>query len=466
VHVLRRLLSIVESCAVTVTVTSRQDRALRTHAASPRNLVFLTIKSGSKASCAFIMSSIPSIAIIGAGLGGLTLARVLQLEAKNAIKVTIYERDTGPKYRPDQGGTLDMHGDSGQKALRLAGLYKQFRELSSAERDYMKIVGKDGVVHFDDADYPSPPADNEGGPGDRPEIDRPDLRKLLLDSVLPGTILWGHNLKSVVPENDGRYRLVFIRQSDSEEVNVTPDFVVGADGAWSRVRSILSDAKPIYSGVSFIETHLDDVAKSHPKLAATIGPGSMQALSDNKMIGSQFNSGDRVRVYLGLRVPEDWLKEKSGIPFDQPAVARERLLELYKDWSSDITDLIRLSKDLFIPRPLFVLPAGHSWISRPGITIIGDAAHLMSPFAGEGANLAMLDGAELAQTLAKFVGDKTPWSVEEFEKTMATRAEGEASKSERNLNLFISDEAPQKPAAHMKKLMAMVMSGEWPPQAQ
>ena len=85
------------------------------------------------------MSS-PSIAIVGAGLGGLVLARVLQI---HGIPFTVYELDVTADARK-QGGSLDMHEESGQFALRTAGLYERFRRQTHPQGEAMRVLDKTG----------------------------------------------------------------------------------------------------------------------------------------------------------------------------------------------------------------------------------------------------------------------------------------------------------------------------------
>ncbi|MFE5540301.1 FAD-dependent oxidoreductase [Streptomyces sp. NPDC056492] len=190
-------------------------------------------------------STPPRIAIIGAGPGGLTCARILQ---RHGVLATVYDRDASPSAR-DQGGTLDMHPGSGRKALREAGLLDEFTALARPEGRQMRLVGRDGQVLFDAA---PPAADGEvdgevegevdGGAGavdGNPEIDRGQLRDLLLNSLHPGTVRWSHKLAHVEPLTVGVHRLHF-----ADGATADADLVIGADGAWSTVRRRLSGAAP------------------------------------------------------------------------------------------------------------------------------------------------------------------------------------------------------------------------------
>ncbi|HEY9104144.1 NAD(P)/FAD-dependent oxidoreductase [Chitinimonas sp.] len=326
------------------------------------------------------MSPYP-IAIIGGGPGGLTLARLLQQQGH---KVTVFEADASPLVR-GQGGSLDLHQESAQLALSKAGLTAAFLAVARFDGQAMRVADKHGTLLWDESVV--------SGKQDRPEVDRSELRQLLLDSLPSGTVWWGHKLKTAKPLASGGHLLQF--ESGQQ---ATAELVVGADGAWSRLRPLLTDVQPGYSGVSFVELGLPDAAERTPRLAALVGQGKLMALQDDKGLIAQYNGDGRIRVYVALRVAEGWLAEQ-GLAEATPAQARTLLLAQFADWAPELRALIECSEDHMVPRPLYTLPIDHRWAGQPGITLLGDAAHLMSPFAGEGVNIAMLDALKLAEAL-------------------------------------------------------------------
>jgi 2-polyprenyl-6-methoxyphenol hydroxylase-like FAD-dependent oxidoreductase len=322
------------------------------------------------------MPAQPNIAIIGAGPGGLTLACILHL---HGVESTVFEADLHALARP-QGGTLDLDSEAGQHALQQAGLLEEFRQLARYEDQGMRILDKNAQLHLDVIS------------SQRPEIDRAQLRELLLRSLPPGSIKWGHKLRDVRPRQDGGHDLLF-----EHEVAGPFDLVVGADGTWSRVRPLVSSYVPQYTGVTVIELGIDDIDTAHPLLSQLVGHGNMAAYGDAKALIAQRNANAHVRVYAAMRVPECW--PARYFDFSNPHDVRSKLLSLYGGWALPLLDLIRFGNDLLQRLPLYALPVGHRWTNRRGITLLGDAAHVMSPYGGSGVNNAMRDAAELARLL-------------------------------------------------------------------
>nr|WP_245403029.1 NAD(P)/FAD-dependent oxidoreductase [Peribacillus muralis] len=360
------------------------------------------------------------IAIIGGGPGGLTLALILQ---RHDIDCVIYERGFAESIR-DQGGTLDIHKDSGQLALKEAGLLEAFHKIARYEGEDLLLVDKHGTVYRKEVD-------DTGKEGERPEIDRGALCELLLNALDPQRIRFGYKFIAATPLENGKHELHF----ENGHVD-TVDLVVGADGAFSKLRPLLTDASVEYSGLSMVELNIEDAVNQHSDLISFNGRGSMIALSDNKGILAQLNGNGQIRVYLSFCADRNWV-DMNGIPLDKPQVAKHEFLKLFDDWDEMLKNYIRYAGDRIVTRRIYMLPIGLTWESRKGITLLGDAGHLMSPFMGEGVNLSMLDASVLALSLVKY-GDFEE-SILSYERRMYEYSSPLAEMSDDSLKRFFDD---------------------------
>jgi 2-polyprenyl-6-methoxyphenol hydroxylase-like FAD-dependent oxidoreductase len=220
------------------------------------------------------------------------------------------------------------------------------------------------------------------------------------------------------------------------------DIVVGADGAWSRVRPLLTDAKPQYEGATLVEFGFE--SKRHRDVDELVGSGKMFAVGDNRVLIAQRNGHGHIRGYAGLRLPEGtariWTTET-------PNRVRATLLQVFAGWAPALTNLIE-SGDFIAVRPLYGLPIGTTWQNRPGITLLGDAAHLMSPFSGEGVNLALADAADMADALT---ADEDWRAVAACEAAMMERAGPAAEGATDGLNSSISSDGVASVLSHYRE---------------
>ncbi len=346
------------------------------------------------------------------------LARVLYC---HGIVSIVFEAEPSPDSRT-QGGQLDIHDHNGQIALEAAGLTDGFRSIIHEGAEAIRILSKDSTVLFDAPD---------NGQSRRPEVLRGDLRNLLLASLPTGTVRWGKRLAEVLSLGGGGHKVMFADGSSTRA-----DLLVGADGAWSKVRPLVSDAKPVYVGATFVETYLHDVDNRHGPTAALVGPGAMYAPAPGQAIFAHREAGNVLHSYVELKRSAEWF---AAIDFDDPLAKSVVAAEFY-GWAPALTALITDSDTGLAPRMIHTLPIGHRWERVPGVTLLGDAAHLMPP-SGEGANLAMLEGAELAQAIAQHPRDVEA-ALAVFEKPMFARAAVEAVDAHDMLDRCLGDHAP------------------------
>jgi 2-polyprenyl-6-methoxyphenol hydroxylase-like FAD-dependent oxidoreductase len=360
------------------------------------------------------------ITIIGAGLGGLTLACILN---RHGIDAIVYEAEDSPHARA-QGGLLDIHETTGQLALEACGLLDSFERLVRPGEDAKRIVDRDGTILFERAGSDA---------GQRPEVDRGELRRILLDSIPAARIRWGHKMAAVTPTGDGRYRLRFTNGAET-----TTSTLVGADGAWSKVRPLISKARPVYSGICFIEAFLANRDQRHRASEELIGRGTLMAVAPGQGILMHRHADGSLQGYVALQKSEAWIESLGHL--DATSV-RDHVAAHFEGWASTLTALITDSECDPLLRPIHALPVDHRWSRVPGVTLLGDAAHLMSPFSGEGANLAMYDGAELARALLEHPDDREA-ALLAYERVLFPRSADVARLSAANLARFFDETAP------------------------
>ena len=347
------------------------------------------------------------IAIIGAGPAGLTLARLMVL---NNISVVVFEGETSPDVR-SQGGTLDLHTHTGLAALKEARLYDEFLKYARFDGEAFAVADKKLVKYLN---LGGSNAKNSRG---RPEIDRENLRLLFLNSLPDHVIRWNHRLRKI----DDDLCLHFDRGIERGF-----DLVVGADGAWSKVRSLLTDVQPFYAGIGGANFSIPDVEERYPDLHRLANLGLIMSFSDSRSIALQQVGDGSLMVSAWSVRQADWM-ETSLYNVHDPKATKEAIFNEYSGWAPELLKAVRVADDdTLIQRSLYMLPVGHRWKNRAGLTLVGDAAHLMTPFAGEGVNVAMKDAMNLAHSIveAEKSGGKEflTETVKLFEEEMFIRA--------------------------------------------
>lgn len=370
------------------------------------------------------------------------LARLL---LQKSILVTIFEREQSATFR-GQGGTLDLHKNSGLYAMKEAGLFDQFLQHARYEGDDLIIADKTAVpvLDFREKGY-------MGGER-RPEIDRETLRKMLLESIPADCIRWDHYLTAVRPEGYLEFQ--------SGEIQGPFDLVVGADGGRSRVRPLLTDVTPLHSGIAGFEFKIADVETRFPHIAKFVGRGSYFCWSDGKAIQAQRLGDKGMRVYAwSSKKPETWAIDLHA-RYPSTAELKKVFLKEYPDWSPILREWIEVADEDRRPWTLYMMPTDFQWAHRPGFTLIGDAAHLMTPFSGEGVNAAFLDAVELANRIvssleAERSPEKLDAAVAAYEAALFPRAHATMADTADNMRLFFRADAPWGFVLKCQRVMAM-----------
>ena len=349
------------------------------------------------------------VAIIGGGPGGLTLARLLQLKSVN---VKVYERDLNKNARV-QGAPLDMHDNSGLAAIHKADLFEEFKNNFLPGADKTLILNEKAEIFF--SDYEMNVHEDFGNEYFRPEIDRGALRKILLESLQPETVVWDSHFISMKVQNEGW--TIHFQNGHS----VYADIVIGADGANSKIRPYITNSKPLYSGITMLEGNIYESKIATPVIHSLLKGGKIMAFGNaqNLLLGQKGDGA--LGFYASFKADEIWAKT-NGPDYTDNKQMLEWFKTTYPEWSSIWYELFENASVPFIPRPIYYMPLDQTWKSLPNITMIGDAAHVMPPFAGEGANMAMLDALELSEFLTSEKCKTVQEAISFYEINMRERA--------------------------------------------
>jgi 2-polyprenyl-6-methoxyphenol hydroxylase-like FAD-dependent oxidoreductase len=366
------------------------------------------------------------IAIIGGGPGGLTLARLLQ---QSGAQVSVYERDQSRSARV-QGSALDLHEDSGLAALEAASLTEAFWANHRSDLDSLRLTDSNGTVLHEHLRRMS-------GPGKRPEIERGPLRDILLDSLQPGTVQWDCKLES--SEFQGEQVLLHFANGHT----ALADIAIGSDGANSRLRELVTPVRPGYVGVSLVEGLVPEAEQAIPELWGLLKGSALIALGGERTIGMGTKPDGSVLFYAGLKTDDSAAREslEEAVGPDQ----RVRWFHAnFKGWSELWEPLFREAVSM-VWRPLLVCPTDQHWTPKPNVTLIGDAAHVMPPYAGEGVNMAMLD----ALVLSKFLlSEDTPGNaIAAYEAEMYSRMRSMTEGTIVNTEMFYAPDACERVVA-------------------
>jgi len=321
-------------------------------------------------------------AIIGAGLGGLTLALAL---ARSGQRVTLYEQ---ADRLGEVGAGITLSPNS-SKVLQHLGLGEAIERLGFAPGRQWTQNWRTGEVILEYERGPELSA-RYGAP--YLHIHRADLHSVLVEALQqaqPDAIALGYRL--VHAEADGTARFANRHQARA-------DILVGADGLHSVVRrSLFGDVRPSFTGqvawrgIVPAERLAEEVRRMVPGIH--VGPGRLFMRYPVRQ-GALLN-------YAAFVELEGWEEESWSIPS-----TAEELLARFEGWDETVRAIIGATPAgqlykwaLHTRQPLDTWVAGR-------VTLLGDAAHAMLPFMGQGAATAIEDAMVLARCLAAFPRDE------------------------------------------------------------
>jgi 2-polyprenyl-6-methoxyphenol hydroxylase-like FAD-dependent oxidoreductase len=367
-----------------------------------------------------------NIAIVGGGPGGLTLARLLQ---QGGATVVVYERDQSRSARV-QGSALDLHEGSGLAALEAAGLMEAFWANHRSDLDRLRLTDASGTILHDHHRRMS-------GAGKRPEIERGPLRDLLLDSLEPETVRWDCKLESAEMQ-DKQVLLCF-----ASGTTALADIAIGSDGANSRLRGLVTPIRPEDVGISLVEMVVPAAKQTIPALWSLLGGAALMALGGERTIGMGTKPDGSVLIYAGLKTHDDTARQS----FEQATNPEKRVAWFranFEGWSDLWDPLFREAVSL-VWRPLLTCPSDQRWDPNANFTLIGDAAHVMPPYAGEGVNMAMLDALELSKLLLS--ERRSSQAIAKYEERMFDRMWRMTADTMANTEMFYALDAADRVAA-------------------
>lgn len=343
--------------------------------------------------------------------------------------VKVYERDLNKDARV-QGTTLDLHEGSGLKALRQAELLDEFKKKFRPGADRMIIANENAEIFF--SDHEGKPEENFGSEHFRPEIDRGPLRKILLESLQTDTVMWDSQFVSMEKQGDG-WQLHF-----KNETSAYADVVIGADGANSKIRPYITDIKPFYTGISGLLGSVYNPEIAVPNIHKLLKDGKIMAFGGGKCFTVASKGDGSMAFYLSFKIEENRLKKMD-------LADKTQMLSWFKkdfaEWGNVWYELFENAETPFMPIPIYCMPLDQTWNALPNLTMLGDSAHLMPPFAGEGVNMAMLDALELSECLTGKEFKDIQSGIASFEKEMRKRASEAGKESLENGGWMHSDNA-------------------------
>ena len=256
----------------------------------------------------------------------------------------------------------------------------------------------------------------------------------MLESLQTGTVVWDSHFVSMERQNAGW--ILYFRNGSS----VYADIVIAADGANSKIRPYITDIKAVYSGVTLIEVNVNDAEKATPRIYSLLNGGKIMAFGSSKNLFIGLKGNGDLTFYASFKAGENWMVN-NGLDYADKTQLLAWFKKKYSGWSSIWYELIENAAMPVVRRPIYCVPLDQTWEALPNLTMLGDAAHVMPPFAGEGANMAMLDALELSECLTSDTYNTLQEAISFYEINMRKRAATAAKESLENGERMHSENA-------------------------
>src|SRR5450432_3498069 len=332
-----------------------------------------------------------NVIIIGAGIGGLTFGNLLH-QSDRSIQFHIFERDAGPHSRA-QGYSLTLREPGGLTPLRQLGLYDEMKAVSSIVVNF-PFLTQTGKPLLNLRDKPASPRTLR--------VSRDKLREVLLRDIQSSVHFNTPCLGFTEREGKPVVRLARGREESA-------DLVVACDGVNSAIRQQMIGDTPTYLGISAIAGAIAP-AINHPLLADNsfimVGNGvGLFVVNENNVTAWSLSRQTR----------------KDEFETISKAALKERAMATIRDWCSPVPEIISTTDSETITISRYYDKATLTNARRGNVVMLGDAAHPMTPFRGEGANMAMVDALSLTNLLTALETNHMDELLDRYQKEMLGR---------------------------------------------